>query len=88
MTLQDSKQALVQLRQLWPKIKEALDGGIPLVLEIKRESKTRQQEKLYHQHIGKVATQARHLNCVYNEETGSESLSMPTCASLIKSLAS
>lgn len=68
MTLQDSKQALTQLRQLWPKIKDALDGGIPLVLEIKRESKTRQQEKLYHQHIGKVATQARHLNCVYNEE--------------------
>ena len=39
MTLQDSKQALIQLRQLWPKIKEALDGGIPLMLEIKRESK-------------------------------------------------
>ena len=68
MTLQDSKQALVQLRQLWPKIKEALDGGIPLVLEIKRESKTRQQEKLYHKLIGKVATRCRHLNCTYNEE--------------------
>lgn len=68
IALQDSKQALTQLRQLWPKIKDALDGGIPLVLEIKRESKTRQQEKLYHTYIGKVSKQARHLGCTYNEE--------------------
>ena len=68
IAFQDSKQALTQLRQLWPKIKDALDGGIPLVLEIKRESKTRQQEKLYHQYIGKASKQARHLGCTYNEE--------------------
>ena len=68
IALQDSKQALTQLRQLWPKIKDALDGGIPLVLEIKRESKTRQQEKLYHTYIGKVSKQARDLGCTYNEE--------------------
>jgi hypothetical protein len=68
IALQDSKQALTQLRQLWRKIKDVLDGGIPLVLEIKRESKTRQQEKLYHTYIGKASKQARHLGCKYNEE--------------------
>ena len=60
--------AIQQIRGMWDKAKPALESGIALVVEIKRESKTRQQEKLYHTYIGKVAKQARHLNCTYNEE--------------------
>ena len=53
---------------MWAKAKPVLEAGTALVVEIKRESKTRQQEKLYHTYIGKVAKQARHLGCTYNEE--------------------
>ena len=66
--MQDPKTAIQQVRAMWAKAKPVLESGTALVVEIKRESKTRQQEKLYHTYIGKVAKQARHLNCTYNEE--------------------
>ena len=67
-TMQDPTTGIQQIRGMWEKAKPALESGIALVVEIKRESKTRRQEKLYHTYIGKVAKQARHLNCTYNEE--------------------
>ena len=66
--MQDPKTAIQQVRAMWAKAKPVLEAGTALVVEIKRESKTRQQEKLYHTYIGKVAKQARHLSCTYNEE--------------------
>jgi len=67
-TMRDPMSGIQQIRAAWDKAKPALESGIVLEVTIKRESKTRQQEKLYHTYIGKVATQARHLNCTYNEE--------------------
>ena len=67
-TMRDPMTGIQQIRAAWEKAKPALESGIVLEVTIKRESKTRQQEKLYHKLIGKVATQARHLNCIYNEE--------------------
>ena len=67
-TMRDPTTGIQQIRGMWDKAKPVLEAGTALVVEIKRESKTRQQEKLYHTYIGKVAKQARHLNCTYNEE--------------------
>ena len=53
---------------MWEKAKPVLESGTALDVEIKRQSKTRPQERLYHKYIGKVAKQARHLSCTYNEE--------------------
>ena len=67
-TMRDPMTGIQQIRAAWDKAKPALESGIVLEVTIQRESKTRQQEKLYHKLIGKVATRCRHLNCIYNEE--------------------
>ncbi|CAB4132245.1 Recombinase NinB, partial [uncultured Caudovirales phage] len=58
--LENSKQAHTLILTLWEKIKTALDAGKCLTLEIKAESKTRDQEEKYHAMIGEIAKQAQH----------------------------
>ena len=53
--LHDSKQATEVMRNLWPKIKSALDAGKVLRLEVKTQGKTRDQEEMYHSLIGSIA---------------------------------
>jgi hypothetical protein len=53
---------------LWPKVKEALASGKQLTLEIKDASKSRDQEKLYHELIGQIAKQAQHLGAKWDAE--------------------
>jgi hypothetical protein len=53
---------------LWPKVKEALASGKQLTLEIKNASKSRDQEKLYHELIGQIAKQASHLGAKWDAE--------------------
>ena len=69
MTLHNSKQGVSQMRHLWGKMKEALDSGLILIIEVKREGKTRQQEKLYHEYIGQIAEQAKHLGSSWNPKS-------------------
>ena len=54
---------------LWPKVKEALASGKQLTLEIKDASKSRDQEKLYHELIGQIAKQAQHMGAKWDAES-------------------
>jgi hypothetical protein len=66
--LDSYEQASALMNGLWPKVKEALASGKKLTLEIKAQSKTRDQEKLYHELIGQIAKQAQHLGAKWSAE--------------------
>ena len=67
--LDNEAQALALMRSLWPKIKDALNAGRQLTLEIKPASKTRRQEEKYHAIIGEIARQAQHMGATWDAET-------------------
>jgi hypothetical protein len=67
--LENSKQAHTLLLTLWGRMKPALDSGKRLILEIKAESKTRDQEEMYHALIGKIAKQAEHQGAKWDAES-------------------
>jgi NinB protein len=67
--LDNEAQALALMRSLWPKIKDALNAGRQLTLEIKPASKTRRQEEKYHAIIGEIAKQAQHMGATWDAET-------------------
>lgn len=64
----DEKQASALMQSLWPKVKAALAEGRKLTLEVKDASKSREQEKLYHELIGQIAKQAQHLGATWDAE--------------------
>lgn len=66
--LDTEPQALALMRNLWPKIKDALNAGKQLTLEIKPASKSRPQEEKYHAIIGDIAKQAQHLGAKWSAE--------------------
>ena len=61
--------ATAMMGNLWPKVKEALASGKQLTLEIKDASKSRDQEKLYHELIGQIAKQAQHMGAKWDAES-------------------
>ena len=61
--------ATAVMGNLWPKVKEALASGKQLTLEIKDASKSRDQEKLYHELIGQIAKQAQHMGAKWDAES-------------------
>lgn len=67
--LENSKQAHALILTLWFKIKTALDTGKRLTIEVKPESKTRDQEEMYHAIIGKIAKQAQHQGARWDAES-------------------
>jgi hypothetical protein len=67
--LENSKQAHTLILTLWTKIKTTLDAGKCLTLEVKAESKTRDQEEMYHAMIGKIAKQAQHQGARWDAES-------------------
>ena len=50
---------------MWQKAKVVLESGTALVVDVRLESKTSPQERLYHTYIGKISKQASHLNCKF-----------------------
>jgi hypothetical protein len=68
-SLENSKDAHALILTLWSKIKVALDSGKRLSLEIKAESKSRDQEEMYHSLIGKIAKQAEHQGARWDVES-------------------
>lgn len=62
------QQAHGELLRLWPQIKNAVSAGHKLELTIKRESKSRDQEEMYHAIIGLIAKQASHLGARWTSE--------------------
>lgn len=64
----DQQQASALMHSLWPKVKAALAAGRKLTLEVKDASKSRDQEKLYHELIGQIAKQAQHMGAKWSAE--------------------
>ena len=56
------------MASIWPKVKESLKAGKQLRMEIKAESKSRDQEEKYHAMLGEIATQAQHLGAKWSTE--------------------
>jgi hypothetical protein len=67
--LDDQAQAVSLMKNIWPKIKDALATGKKLTLEIKPASKSRDQEEKYHAIIGDIAKQAQHMGAKWDAET-------------------
>jgi hypothetical protein len=66
--LQNSEQATALMANVWPKVKDSLKAGKQLRMEIKAESKSRDQEEKYHAMLGEIATQAQHLGAKWSAE--------------------
>jgi hypothetical protein len=62
------EQASTLMASIWPKVKENLKAGKHLRMEIKAESKSRDQEEKYHAMLGEIATQAQHLGAKWSTE--------------------
>jgi hypothetical protein len=67
--LTNKQQALSLLRNIWPKVLEALESSKELVLEIKLANKSREQEEKYHSMIGEIAKQAQHMGASWDAES-------------------
>lgn len=55
VTLHNAQQAQTVIKDLWPKIKENLQAGKQLRLEIKKASRSTDQNDMFHALIDKVA---------------------------------
>lgn len=66
--LDSQEQASALMNGLWPKVKEALASGKKLTLEIKAQSKSREQEEKYHAIIGDIVKQAQHMGAKWEAE--------------------
>jgi hypothetical protein len=66
--LHTPEQASTLMASIWPKVKESLKAGKQLRMEIKAESKSRDQEEKYHAMIGEIAKQAQHLGAKWSTE--------------------
>ena len=67
--LDNQAQATSLMKNIWPKVKDALGTGRKLTLEIKPASKSRDQEEKYHAIIGDIAKQAQHMGAKWDAET-------------------
>lgn len=68
-TLVNSQQGADWMRQAWSKMKPYLESGGRLTVEIKREVKTRDQEKLYHKLVSQISTRAQHMGSTWDSES-------------------
>lgn len=66
--LQSAEQATTLMASVWPKVKDSLKAGKQLRMEIKAESKSRDQEEKYHAMLGEIAAQAQHLGAKWSAE--------------------
>ena len=66
--LTSTEQAKTSIRLHWDKIAQALNAGKHLTMEIKLESKSREQEEKYHAMINDIAKQAQHLGAKWSSE--------------------
>jgi hypothetical protein len=69
MTLRNSQQGVEQMRQLWAKMKPALDSGVALVVQVDKETRTQDQNAMYHSIIHQIAKQAQHLGSTWDAES-------------------
>lgn len=69
ITLRNDQQSLSQMRQLWLKIKAALESGNTLVVQVEKETRSLDQNAMYHAIINQIAKQAQHLGSTWDTES-------------------
>ena len=69
MTFRDSATGLIQIREVWQRMKQALDSGVPLVIEITRENRSLPQNALIHSIINQISAQTQHLGSTWDAES-------------------
>lgn len=67
--LEDEAQATSLMKNIWPKVKEALAAGRKLTLEIKDAGRSNEQNEKFHAIIGDIAKQAKHMGSKWDAET-------------------
>ena len=67
--IHNSKQGVSQMRQLWSTMKEALDGGAALVVSVKLQSRSVEQNSMFHSIISQIALQAEHAGSKWGAES-------------------
>jgi hypothetical protein len=67
--IHNSKQGVSQMRQLWSTMKEALDGGAALVVSVKLQSRSVEQNSMFHSIISQIALQAEHAGSKWDAES-------------------
>jgi NinB protein len=66
--LDNEAQALALMRSLWPKIKDALNAGRQLTLEVNPVKRTDPQNEKFHAIIGDISKQAQHMGAKWSAE--------------------
>ena len=69
LRLWNPQQGHQELLRGWDWCKSMLMAGHRLVIELRTESKSREQEKMYHAQIGEIAKQAQHLGATWDAES-------------------
>jgi hypothetical protein len=67
--IKDSATGLIQIREVWQRMKQALDSGVPLVIEITRENRSLPQNALIHSIISQISAQTQHLGSTWDAES-------------------
>jgi len=67
--IKDSATGLIQIREVWQRMKQALDSGVPLVMEITRENRSLPQNALIHSIISQISLQAQHHGSTWDTES-------------------
>ena len=67
--IHNSKQGVSQMRQLWSTMKEALDGGAALAVSVKLQSRSVEQNSMFHAIISQIAVQAEHAGSKWDAES-------------------
>ena len=66
--LYEEKQAHGVILLVWPKIKEIIQSGKKVILEVTEESRSNPQNKKFHAIIGQIARQAEHAGAKWDAE--------------------
>jgi hypothetical protein len=66
--LYEVNQAHSAMLVVWPKIKEIIQSGKKVILEVTEESRSNPQNKKFHAIIGQIASQAEHAGAKWDTE--------------------
>ena len=69
ISIKDSATGLIQIREVWEKMKVALDNGVALTVEVQRENRSSDQNAMYHSIIHQIAKQAQHHGSTWDTES-------------------
>lgn len=67
-TLHNSEQAHTVLKNLWPKIKETLQAGKQLRLEVKKANRSTDQNDMFHALIDKITKEMKAVGSLWSSD--------------------